>query len=110
MATWSRDADLTARISPEVAHYTGQGELANAIKEGLEARGRGNAEEATRLLGRAARIAYESGNEDVTRRLAKVVDLVDAQEGTVRLKAADKGAALELEMGGTRTVRRSPKS
>ena len=110
VATWSHNADLTARISPEVAHYTGQGELANAIKEGLEARGRGNAGEATRLLGRAARIAYESGNEDVTRRLAKVVDLVDAQEGTVRLKAADKGAALELEMGGTRTVRRSPKS
>ena len=109
VAQWSEDAELTTRINPEVAHYTGQAEIAASIREGLSARDRGNLDEATRLLGRAAQLAQASGNEEVTRRLTKVVDVVDAAEGTVRLKTdVSKGEALELEMGGTRTVRRAP--
>ena len=108
VATWSDDADLTTRINPEVAHYTGQAEIASSIQEGLAARDRGDVQEATRLLGRAAQLAEGSGNEEVTRRLSKVVDVVDAAEGTVRLKNnVSKGEELELEMGGTRTVRRA---
>ena len=108
VATWSEDAELTTRINPEVAHYTGQAEIAASIREGLAARDRGNIEEATRLLGRAAQLAQVSGNDEVTRRLAKVVDVVDAEQGTVRLKKdVSKGEELELEMGGTRTVRRA---
>ena len=91
-----------------MAHYTGQGELASSIQEGLEAKARGDEDKATRLLGRAAQIAQQTGNEEVTRRLKKVVDVVDADAGTVRLKRSDKSADLELEMGGTRTVRRRP--
>jgi hypothetical protein len=107
VATWSDDADKTARISAEVAHYTGQTELAESVKEGLMARDRGNIDEATRLLGRAVKIAEESGNAEVTRRLKKVVDVENAAEGTVRLrKDVTRGEELELEMGGTRTVRR----
>ncbi|HEY0693439.1 MAG TPA: VWA domain-containing protein, partial [Kribbella sp.] len=34
-ALWSADDALTTRISPEVAHYTGQTELAQAIQDGL---------------------------------------------------------------------------
>jgi hypothetical protein len=105
-ATWSSDDALTTRISPEVAHYNGQGELASAIQEGLQARAQGDEDKATRLLGRAAQLAANSGNEEVTRRLKKVVDVVDAAAGTVRLRKADKAADMELEMGGTRTVRR----
>ncbi|WP_237477248.1 VWA domain-containing protein [Lichenibacterium dinghuense] len=109
VATWSEDSGLTARLNPEVAHYTGQAEIAASIRDGLEARDRGDDAAATRLLGKAARIAAASGNEDVTRRLNKVVDVVDATSGTVRLKrGAGKAEALELEMGGTRTVRRRP--
>lgn len=109
VATWSENAGLTARLNPEVAHYTGQAEIAASIRDGLEARDRGDVESATRLLGKAARIAAASGNDDVTRRLNKVVDVVDATAGTVRLKrGAGKAEALELEMGGTRTVRRKP--
>lgn len=107
-ATWSEDEALTTRINREVAHYTGQGELAAAIQDGLEAQARGEEEAATRLLGRAAQIAESTGNEEVTRRLKKVVDVVDGSAGTVRLKRVDKGASMELEMGGTRTVRRRP--
>ena len=103
---WSDDEQLTTRISREVAHYNGQEELASSIQEGLEARARGDEDQATRLLGHAAKLAAESGNDEVTRRLKKVVDVVDAAQGTVRLKKADKAAEMELEMGATRTVRR----
>jgi hypothetical protein len=106
---WSEDDALTTRISREVAHYTGQKELADSIQEGLDAKAKGDDDRATRLLGHAAKLAAESGNEEVTRRLKKVVDVVDANAGTVRLRKADKGADMELEMGLTRTVRRSPK-
>ena len=103
---WSSDDLLTTRISKEVAHYTGQKELADSIQEGLEAKAKGDEDKATRLLGRAAKLAQESGNEEVTRRLKKVVDVIDADAGTVRLKKSDKAADMELELGGTRTVRR----
>jgi hypothetical protein len=107
VAQWTSDVALSARIEPNVAHYTGQEELADAIREGLEAKSRGDVDQATVLLGKAAKIAIQTGNDEVTARLKKVVDVIDADTGTVRLKAGDnKGAELELDMGGTRTVRR----
>jgi uncharacterized protein YegL len=108
VAAWTTDESLTTRINSHVAHYTGQEELANSIREGLEAKARGNIDQATVLLGKAAKIAIETGNEEVTQRLKKVVDVIDADQGTVRLRAANKAADLELDMGGTRTVRRRP--
>ena len=85
-ATWSADANLTTRIDPAVAHYTGQAQLADAIQKGLAAKAAGDDRTATVLLGEAAKIAHESGNEDTTRLLSKVVDVVDAEAGTVRLE------------------------
>ena len=41
----------STKIDRMVAHYTGQAELAQSIQEGLEARGRGDMEQATALLG-----------------------------------------------------------
>ncbi len=109
VATWTSDAALSTKIDPNVAHFTGQEELANAIQEGLEAKARGNLDQATVLLGKAAKIAIQTGNDEVTARLKKVVDVIDPDQGTVRLKSGDnKGAELELDMGGTRTVRRRP--
>ncbi|MFZ6742841.1 VWA domain-containing protein [Undibacterium sp. JH2W] len=111
VATWSADDALTTRINAQVAHYTGQEELAHSIQEGLAAKSRGDIDQATVLLGKAAKIAIETGNDEVTQRLKKVVDVIDAQEGTVRLRAgASKGDDMELDMGGTRTVRRRPAS
>jgi hypothetical protein len=107
IATWTSDATLATRISPQVAHYTGQQELADSIREGLAARERGDLDQATKLLGNAARIAVNSGNEEVTRRLKHVVDIVDAPQGTVRLRSAvTRADELVLDIGGTRTVRR----
>ncbi len=109
VATWTVDEGLTTRINPQVAHYTGQTELADSIREGLEAKERGDVDQATKLLGKAAKIAIATGNDDVTQRLKKVVDVIDEDQGTVRLKSnAGKAEILELDMGGTRTVRRRP--
>ena len=62
-ARWSDDEGLTTRINPEVAHYTGQTELAEAIQEGLAAKAGGDDETATKKLGRAVQLAAETGNE-----------------------------------------------
>ena len=60
-ATWSDDSTLTTRINPAVAHYTGQTELAEAIQEGLAAKAAGDDATATLKLGRAAKLAAETG-------------------------------------------------
>ena len=41
-ATWSNDSELTTQIDPQVAHYTGQTELASMIQEGLAAKAAGD--------------------------------------------------------------------
>jgi hypothetical protein len=86
LAVWTDDTVLSTKISPEVAHYTGQAELAAAIQEGLEARKSGDVGTATAKLGRAVALATQSGHEDTAKLLARVVDIEDPVAGTVRLK------------------------
>ena len=86
IAIWTDDTALSTKISPEVAHYTGQAELASAIEEGMEAQRKGDVETATAKLGRAVALAHSSGHEDTAKLLSKVVDVVDPARGTVRLK------------------------
>jgi hypothetical protein len=105
-AVWTDDMAASTRISPQVAHYTGQAELAQAIQQGLEARKAGDLDSATAKLGLAVRLASASGNEDTAKLLAKVVDVVDAASGTVRLKARVADAdEMTLETRSTKTVR-----
>jgi len=105
-ARWSNDEALTARINPEVAHYTGQTELASAIQEGLAAKAIGDERTATLKLGRAVKLAAETGNAEATTRLRKVVDITDEQEGTVRLKrAVDRADEMALDTASTKTTR-----
>ena len=85
-ATWSNDSELTARIDQQVAHYTGQTELASMIQEGLAAKAAGDEATATTKLGRAVQLAAETGNDEATSKLRKVVDIEDEKDGTVRLK------------------------
>jgi hypothetical protein len=111
VVTWTTDEALSSRINPRVAHYTGQEELAQAIQSGLQARERGDDEAATHLLGRAVKLAAQSGNEEMTARLQKVVDIEDAASGTVRLKrgvAASATMDLELESTTTKRAARRP--
>jgi hypothetical protein len=105
-AVWTDDEALSTRINPNVAHYTGQAELAQAIQEGLEARKRGDEDTATAKLGRAVALAEQSGNDDTAKLLAKVVDVVDAASGTVHLKKkVDDVDEMALDTRSTRTVR-----
>jgi von Willebrand factor type A C-terminal domain/von Willebrand factor type A domain len=105
-AIWTEDEALSTKINPRVAHYTGQAELAAAIQEGLEARKTGDEETATAKLGRAVALAHQSGNEDTAKLLAKVVDVVDVETGTVRLKKKVEDAdEMALDTRSTKTVR-----
>jgi hypothetical protein len=105
-AIWTDDEALSTRINKQVAHYTGQAELAQVIQEGLEARKHGDEDTATAKLGRAVVLAHESGNEDTAKLLAKVVDVVDAATGTVRLKKKVEDAdEMALDTRSSKTVR-----
>ncbi|OIV36487.1 hypothetical protein BIV57_16105 [Mangrovactinospora gilvigrisea] len=105
-AVWTGDAALSTRINPQVAHYTGQADLAANIREGLDARKNGDLDTATAKLGKAVALAHESGNEDTARLLARVVDVEDPATGTVRLKGqvSDRDE-MELDTVSTVTAR-----
>ena len=105
-AIWTADSTLSSRIDNQIAHYTGQDQLAQAIQQGLEAQQHGQEAIATELLGRAVRLAHESGNAETTERLRKVVDIVDPAEGTVRLRRnVSREASIELQLESTTTRR-----
>lgn len=108
-AVWTDDQQLSTKISHEVAHYTGQAELAECIQEGLEARKAGDQATATFKLGRAVQLASESGNDGTMRLLEGVVDVDDAGTGTVRLRSqvADVDE-MALDTRSTKTVRVAP--
>ena len=105
-ATWSNDDSLTTRIDDQVARYTGQAELAAAIQDGLAAKAAGDDAGATRKLGRAVQIATATGDEEMTSRLKKVVEIDDAEAGTVRLrKSVEKLDEMALDTASTKTRR-----
>jgi hypothetical protein len=106
LAVWTDDTALSTRINREVAHYTGQAELADAIQEGLEARKAGDVETATAKLGRAVQLATETGHTDTAKLLAKVVDVQDARTGTVRLKRKVEAVdEMTLDTRSSKTMR-----
>jgi von Willebrand factor type A C-terminal domain/von Willebrand factor type A domain len=106
LATWTEDEVKTAKIDRRVAHYTGQAELAQSIQEGLEARAQGNIEVATVKLGKAVKLAHDSGNEATAKLLRSVVDVEDAAAGTVRIKrTVAKEDEMMLETRSTKTAR-----
>ena len=106
LAIWTDDESKSTKIDRRVAHYTGQAELAQSIQEGLEARARGDEDIATKQLGKAVRLAHESGNDATAKLLRKVVDVQDAEKGTVRLKSGvAKEDAMALETRSTKTSR-----
>ncbi|MBK8459711.1 MAG: VWA domain-containing protein [Micropruina sp.] len=105
-AKWSADTNLTAQINPEVAHYTGQTELAQVIQDGLSAKASGDEQTATTKLGRAVQLASETGNAEATAKLRKVVEITDARSGTVRLKiGVAKADEMALDTSSTKTTR-----
>ncbi|MBM9459221.1 VWA domain-containing protein [Nocardioides sp. zg-536] len=105
-ATWSSNSELTTRIDQQVAHYTGQTELAAAIQDGLAAKAAGDEATATTKLGRAVQLAAETGNDEATSKLRKVVDIDNEATGTIRLKrTVDKADEMALDTASTKTTR-----
>jgi hypothetical protein len=105
-AMWTDDDALSARINPEVAHYTGQTELAEAIQEGLAAKAAGDTATATAKLGRAVQLAAETGNGEATSKLRKVVDIEEAGTGKVRLRTSvSRLDEMALDTSSTKTTR-----
>jgi hypothetical protein len=105
-AVWTDDENLSTRINREVAHYTGQAELADVIAQGLAARDAGDQGAATVKLGRAVQIAHQAGNDETVKLLQKVVDVDDPAAGTVRLRRdVAKTDEMALDVRSTRTVR-----
>ena len=103
---WCSDNTLTAVLNPVVSHYNGQAEKAGAIEEGLRALAAGDMETATRRLGTAARLASQSSDTDTLKKLAGVVDIIDAEAGTVRVyNVRNTAAVMDLDVSSTRTVR-----
>lgn len=108
-AVWTEDRQLSTHINREVAHYTGQAELAQCIQDGLEARKEGDLGTATFKLGRAVQLAAHSGNDGTMKLLQAVVEIDDPATGTVRIKrevaAVDE---MSLDTRSTKTVRVGP--
>jgi hypothetical protein len=105
-AIWTDDQRLSTQINREVAHYTGQAELAACIQEGLEARKMGDAARAASKLGNAVRIASESGHDGTLKLLEAVVEVEDPATGTVRLRPEVTDAdEMALDTRSTKTVR-----
>lgn len=105
-AVWTDDSTLSTRINRQVAHYTGQAELADAIQAGIAAREAGDDRTATIKFGRAAQLAHASGNKATEELLSRVVEIEDAATGTVRMRrkvAAEDEMALDTR--STKTVR-----
>ena len=108
-AIWTDEEQLSTRINREVAHYTGQAELADCIQEGLDARKSGDEAEATFKLGRAVQLANESGNDGTMKLLEAVVEVQDAATGTIRLRRDVADAdEMALDTRSTKTVRVGP--
>jgi hypothetical protein len=108
-AIWTDDQQLSTRINREVAHYTGQAELAEAIQDGLEARKAGDEATATFKLGRAVQLAAETGNDGTLKLLHGVVEVDDPASGTVRLRRDVADAdEMALDTRSTKTVRVGP--
>ena len=73
---------------------------------GLAAKASGDTATATTKLGRAVQLAAETGNEEATTRLRKIVEIGDAATGKVQLRrSVDKLDEMALDTASTKTTR-----
>jgi von Willebrand factor type A C-terminal domain/von Willebrand factor type A domain len=108
-AVWTDDHSLSTRISREVAHYTGETELMEAIQTGLLARRDGDEATATMKLGRAVQLAAQSSDTTKLELLSGLVEVDDASTGTVRLKpSVSDEDEMTLDTRSTKTMRLQP--
>jgi len=85
-AIWTDDTQLSTRINREVAHYTGQAELAGVIQEGLEARKGRRRRDGNHETGPGRPAGCRERQRRHRQAPLQVVDVEDAATGTVRLR------------------------
>ncbi len=103
-AQWTTDLSLAAQLDHHVAHYTNQEELSQNIREGQAALATGDNERATRMLGRALQLSQQTGNENMTQMLNKLV--VQEPNGTMRLnKNASEVERKTIAINSSKTSR-----
>jgi von Willebrand factor type A domain len=83
-ASWTDDVLLTTPIDSRVATYTGQEDLAAAVRTGLHA-WRSGEPDAEQKMGEAVRLAVHCGNDDLLKRFAAIAELVNPASGVIRL-------------------------
>ena len=105
-AVWTDDVAESARMNKRVAEAIGEGELADATQEGVDAYKDGDIETATDRFQKAVDIARESGNDEAIERIATIVD-IDTVTGRVRGPKAkvEKSDLMMVETRSTRTSR-----
>ncbi|HEY0754596.1 MAG TPA: vWA domain-containing protein [Ktedonobacteraceae bacterium] len=101
---WTLDVGLAAKINERVAHYTREGELAELITGGTEARARGDLQQAAALLGQALALSEQLQNEEIARLLRMMV--TQGANGQISLKNADALTlkTLEIKKGKTAQI------
>jgi hypothetical protein len=105
-AAWTSDLARVTDLSPEAVTYTKQGELSRAVQEGLAAERMGDTRTAEAKLGRAWRLAKETGHQDTLDLIESVVE-VDTATSSVRLKGdVSEEDRLTLDIRSTRTTPR----
>jgi hypothetical protein len=104
---WTTDPVLSSRFNATVLHYQGQAELTRAMLAGFDAFDAGRREDAVREWGRAVRLATESANAEALTRLMRLVDVVDADMGLVRIKPNVSRTALLSSAAGADMSSRS---
>jgi hypothetical protein len=105
LAKWTDDVGLATKLNPQVAHYTGQEEMASLLRDGIAAMEAGDEQTATAKLGRARKIALESGHTDTAKLVERVAEVVDEPTGTVRLKKKEEVASGVEEIIKVRSVK-----
>ncbi|HEV3359063.1 MAG TPA: vWA domain-containing protein [Pseudonocardiaceae bacterium] len=103
---WTEDAQRSVVLDPTVAVVFDQAELQHAIDAGCAALSTQDAETAVAELGRAVRLAHLADNRENLRRLGRLVEIDDAEQGKVRLRDSfELEDLLSAEMGSVMTTR-----
>jgi hypothetical protein len=117
LVQWTTDPALSSRFDPKVAHYNAQAELHKATFAGFDAYDAGRLKAAAREWGKAVQLATESGNTELLTRLKRLVEVIDAGQGIVRIKQglsredllrAAAGSTISSRFSGERRKRFPP--
>jgi hypothetical protein len=84
---WTDEPALSTQLDASFAHYSRHAELNQAVADGCDAYEAGRRADAELHWGRAVQLATELDNDEILDRLTRMVDVIDASEGWVRIKA-----------------------